>query len=84
MNSKEFIQALEDGKTVFRTDAADTLDQFRLRFEKTGSGKIAYNDCDRGVVVIFDRLVEYSEDEVRCTDNNGIPMGHIFTKEWTA
>ena len=80
MNSKEFIQTLEDRKTVFLARHAEIV---HIAMTKHPSGTYVYMDVPHGIFVTCDAVEAVTEYEILGTVG-GIPTLTIKTEEWFA
>lgn len=81
MNSKEFIQALEDGKTVFLNRS--TADLIHIAMSKHPNGTYVYMDVPCGIYVTCDTVEKATEHEI-LGKVEGIPVLTIRTEAWFA
>ena len=75
MNSKEFIQACEDGKTL-------VWGQQGLRTLHGNGKKFYYLDLETGFALSFDRVEGLCSDSNVCIIVNENPVGIIPTEGW--
>ena len=80
MNSKEFIQALEDGKTVFLRTSTEIV---HPAMTKHPNGTYVFMDVPRGIYVTCDTVEKATEHEI-LGKVEGIPVLTIHTEEWFA
>ena len=81
MNSEGFIQALEDGKTVFHNK--NTAEIIHIAMTKHPNGTYVYMDIPRGIYVTCDEIKKATDHEILGTVE-GIPVLTIRTEEWFA
>ena len=79
MKSKEFIQAIEKGKTVFRT--IESMPS--LAFTKHPNGSYVYMDVAHSVFVTVDEINAVAEHEILGWAGDA-PVLTIKTEEWFA
>ena len=79
MKSKEFIQAIENGKTVFRTVESMPC----LTVTKHPKGTYVYMDVAHGIFVTFDRISAETDEEILGWVAD-VPSVTIKTGEWFA
>ena len=84
MNSEGFIQALEDGKTVFRRTVVDgSIEIVHPAMTKHPNGTYVFMDVPRGIYVTCDSVEKATEHEI-LGKVEGIPVLTIHTEEWFA
>ena len=79
MNSKDFIQALEDGKNVF----LENTEIIHIAMTKHPNGVYVYMDVPRGIFVTCDKIEQATEYEI-LGYVGGIPTLTIKTEKWFA
>ena len=79
MNSKDFIQTLEDGKNVF----LESTETVHVAMTKHPNGTYVYMDVPRGIFVTCDEIRKEAEHEI-LGFVGGIPTLTIKTEKWFA
>lgn len=79
MKAKEFVQAADEGKTIFRVCEGMPS----LAFTKHPNGKYVYMDVAHSVFVTVDEIEAVAEHEILGWAGDA-PVLTIKTEEWSA